>query len=157
MSKHFLFAFHSSRMACKYLQLSVGTLDGEADLNILEKATKLDNIFIGVISFNSFHFLTFLSSASMLCHSVMSSSLRPHGLLACQALLSMRFPSISQEYWNGLPFPPLEDLPHPGIKPMSPASPASISRFLTTEPPGKLWVNIYFNSILLSTTLLVPS
>ena len=74
-----MFVFHSSRMACKYLQLSVGTLDGEADLNILEKATKLDNIFIGVISFNSFHFLTFLSSASMLCHSVMSSSLRPHG------------------------------------------------------------------------------
>ena len=57
-------------MACKYLQLSVGTLDGEADLNILEKATKLDNIFIGVISFNSFHFLTFLSSPRVLSHSV---------------------------------------------------------------------------------------
>ena len=151
-----MFAFHSSRITCKYLQLSVGTLHGEADLNILEKATKLDNIFIGVISLNSFHFLTFLSLASMLCHSVMSNSLRPHGLLGCQALLSRRFPGISQEYWNGLPFPPPEDLPHPGIKPMSPASPALISRFFTTEPPGKKWLNIYFNSILLSTTLLVP-
>ena len=29
-------------MAGKYLQLSVGTLHGEADLNILEKATKLE-------------------------------------------------------------------------------------------------------------------
>ena len=141
-------------MACKYLQLSVGTLHGEADVNILEKATKLDNIFIGVISFNSFHFLTFLSSASMLCHSVMFNSLRPHGLLACQALLFMRFPSISQEYWNGLPFPPPEDLANPGIKPMSSTSPPLVGKFFTT---GKLWSNIYFNSILLSTTLMVPS
>ena len=31
-----------------------------------------------------------------------------------QAPLSMGFPR--QEYWSGLPFPPLEDLPHPGIK-----------------------------------------
>ena len=144
-------------MAGKYLQLSVGTLHGEADLNILEKATKLDNIFIGVISFNSFHFLTFFSSPCMLCHSVMSNSLRPHGLLACQSPLSMRFPSISQEYWNGLPFPPPEDLPHPGIEPISPASPALVSIFFTTEPPGKLWLNIDFNSVLVSTTLLVPS
>ena len=53
-------------MASNYLQLSVGTLHGEADLNILEKAPKLDNIFIGVVSFHSFHFLTFLSSACML-------------------------------------------------------------------------------------------
>ena len=26
-----------------------------------------------------------------------------------------------QEYWNGLPFPPPGDLPHPGIEPVSPA------------------------------------
>ena len=32
---------------------------------------------------------------------------------------SVRFPR--QEYWSGLPFPP-RDLPHPGIKPTSPAS-----------------------------------
>ena len=29
-----------------------------------------------------------------------------------------------QEYWSGLPFPPPEDLPDPGIKPKSPVSPA---------------------------------
>ena len=26
-----------------------------------------------------------------------------------------------QEYWSGVPFPPPGDLPHPGIKPKSPA------------------------------------
>ena len=34
--------------------------------------------------------------------------------VACQAPLSMGFPR--QEYWNGLPFPSLGDLPDPGIK-----------------------------------------
>jgi len=29
-----------------------------------------------------------------------------------------------QKYWSRLPFPPLEDLPDPGIKPTSVASPA---------------------------------
>ena len=33
--------------------------------------------------------------------------------------LSMGF--SKQEYWSGLPCPPLEDLPDPGIKPQSPA------------------------------------
>ena len=35
--------------------------------------------------------------------------------------LSMGF--SRQEYWNGLPFPPPEDLPDPGIEPVSPVSP----------------------------------
>ena len=30
-----------------------------------------------------------------------------------------------QEYWSGLPFPPPGDIPDPGIKPVSLASPAS--------------------------------
>ena len=38
---------------------------------------------------------------------------------ACQASLSVGF--HRQEYWNGLPFPPLGDLPDPGIEPGSPA------------------------------------
>ena len=36
-----------------------------------------------------------------------------------QAWLSMKFPR--QEYWSGLPFPPLGGLPNPGIEPASPA------------------------------------
>ena len=39
--------------------------------------------------------------------------------VARQAPLSMGLPK--QEYWNGLPFPSPGDLPHPGIKPASPA------------------------------------
>ena len=39
--------------------------------------------------------------------------------VACQAPLSMGF--SRQEYWNSLPCPPPEDLPHPGIEPRSPA------------------------------------
>ena len=39
--------------------------------------------------------------------------------IACQAPLSMEFPR--QEYWSGLSFPSLGDLPHPEIQPMSPA------------------------------------
>ena len=40
------------------------------------------------------------------------------------------------EYWSGLTFAPLEDLPDPGSEPVSPASSAG-RRFFSTEPPGK--------------------
>jgi len=46
-----------------------------------------------------------------------------------QAPLSVGFFS-RQEKWSGLPFPSPEDLPDPGIKPMSPAG-----KLFTTEPP----------------------
>ena len=52
-----------------------------------------------------------------------------------QAPLSMEF--YRQEYWSGLPFPPLGHLPDSGIKPTSPASPIFAGRFFTTELPGK--------------------
>ena len=47
-----------------------------------------------------------------------------------QAPLSMEF--SRQEYWSGLPFPILGDLPDPGIEPMSLESPALAGRFFTT-------------------------
>ena len=37
--------------------------------------------------------------------------------IACQVPLSMGF--SRQEYWSGLPCPPPEELPDPGIKPVS--------------------------------------
>ena len=40
--------------------------------------------------------------------------------VALQAPLPMGF--SRQEYWSGLPCPPLGDLPNPGIEPWSPAS-----------------------------------
>ena len=38
-----------------------------------------------------------------------------------------------QEYWSGVLFPTPEDLPDPGIKPASPASPALAGGFFTTS------------------------
>ena len=43
------------------------------------------------------------------------------GTVAHYTPLSMRF--SRQEYWSGLPFPPPEDLPNPGIEPTSLFSP----------------------------------
>ena len=53
----------------------------------------------------------------------------------CQASLSMGFPR--QKYWSGLPGPPPEHLPDPGIEPMSPAVAGRFFFFLIIEPPGK--------------------
>ena len=55
--------------------------------------------------------------------------------VAHQAPVSMGF--SRQKYWSGLPFPPPEDLPDPGIKPMSPVFPALQADSLPPEPPGK--------------------
>ena len=51
--------------------------------------------------------------------------------VAHQAPPSMEF--SKQEYWSGLPLPSPEDLPDPGIKPVSPALWADT---LLSEPPG---------------------
>ena len=51
--------------------------------------------------------------------------------VAPQARLSLGF--FRQEYWNGLPCPPLGDLPIPGIEPASLTSPALAGGFFTTS------------------------
>ena len=63
----------------------------------------------------------------------MSDSFATPWTAACQAPLSMGF--AREEYWSGLPFPSLGDLPNPGIES---ASPAIVGRFFSTEPLGKL-------------------
>ena len=63
----------------------------------------------------------------------MSDSFVTPWTVAHLASLSIGFPR--QEYWSGLPFPTLGDLPGPGIKPMSPTL---AGKFFTTEPPGSL-------------------
>ena len=60
--------------------------------------------------------------------------------VAHQAPLSMEF--SRQEYWNGLPFPPPEDLPDPEIKLKVLASPALQAVSLPIAPPGK-FIYIY--------------
>ena len=67
----------------------------------------------------------------MLSCSVMPDSATPW-TLAHQDPLSMEL--SQQAYWSGLPFSPLWDLPHPGIKPKSLALQANS---LSSEPPGK--------------------
>ena len=52
-----------------------------------------------------------------------------------QAPVSLGF--SRQEYWDRLPFPTSSDLPDPGIRPASVASPALAGRFFITVPPGK--------------------
>ena len=52
--------------------------------------------------------------------------------VAYQAPPSMVF--SRQEYWSGLPFPSLGDLPDPGIQPRLPVLQADT---LPSEPPGK--------------------
>ena len=47
--------------------------------------------------------------------------------VVCQAPLAMGF--SRQEYWSGLSFPPPGDLPDPGIKLESPASPTLAGGF----------------------------
>ena len=46
-------------------------------------------------------------------------TVRPYGLQPVHGILSTRF--SRQEYWCGLPFPSLGDLPNPGIEPTFPA------------------------------------
>ena len=61
----------------------------------------------------------------------MSDSLQPLWTVPTK-LLSMRF--SRHECWRGLPFPPLGELPDPGIEA---ASPELAGEFFTTEPHGK--------------------
>ena len=72
-----------------------------------------------------------LRKALLFSRQVMSNSFMTHWTIARQAPLS-GFPR--QEYWSGLPFPSLGDLPKPGIKP---ESPALAGRFFTTKALGK--------------------
>ena len=70
-----------------------------------------------------------LPYAVLVC-SIVADSVTPW-TVAHQAPLSMEF--SRQEYLSGLPFPTPEDLPNPGIKPVSLASLALASRFFTTS------------------------
>ena len=54
---------------------------------------------------------------------------------ARQATLSFEF--FRQIDWSGLSFPPPENLPNPGIKLASLASPTLTGGFFSTESPGK--------------------
>ena len=67
----------------------------------------------------------------MLSHSSQVQLFATLWTIDCQVPLSMGF--SRKEYWSGLPCPPPEDLPHPGIEPTSPAFPALVGGFFTTS------------------------
>ena len=79
----------------------------------------------------------FLCTHLLFSHSVVFDSATPW-TVAHQAPLSMRF--SRQEYWSALPFPPPEDLPDPGIKPLSPLSSELAGGFFTTSTT---WEAVY--------------
>ena len=60
--------------------------------------------------------------------------------VACQAPLSIGF--TRQEYWNGLPFPPPGDLPHPGIEPKPLCLLYWQVSSLLLKPPGKPFLKV---------------
>ena len=64
--------------------------------------------------------------------------------IALQASLYMEL--SRQEYWSGLPCPPLGDLPNPGIKPRSSTSQADS---LPSKPPGKKYKSRPYRKILI--------
>ena len=68
-----------------------------------------------------------------------------------QALLSIEF--SRQEYWSGLPCPPPEDLPNPGIRPASLMSPALTDRFLTTSTTWEALICTYLSLKMVSGVL----
>ena len=69
--------------------------------------------------------------------SVMSNSLRPHGLY--QAPPSMGF--SRQECWSGMPFPSPRDLPNPGLETGSSELQAEA---LPSEPPDNSMLLLFF-------------
>ena len=75
--------------------------------------------------------------------SVVSDSLRPHGLQHPQVLLSMGF--SRQDYWSGLPCPPPVGggSSQPRAQTHIFCSSCIAGRFFTTEPPGKPTQGIY--------------
>ena len=82
--------------------------------------------------------------ASFICSccfvTVMSNSFATPWTVAHQAPLSTGF--SRQEYWSGLPFPSLGDLPNPGIEPMSPVGQAySLPLSHQGSPRGQTFIS----------------
>ena len=62
-----------------------------------------------------------------------------------------------QEYWSGLPFPPLADLSDPGImEPESPESPALVGGLFTTETPESPVIKLTISLLQTAFHLLQP-
>ena len=89
-------------------------------IKFVYKFTTITVLWEGKVYLKIVHSCLHLKRAAALSvsRSVVSDSVTPW-TVACQAPLSMEV--SRQEYWRGLPFPSLGDLPHSGIEPMSSA------------------------------------
>ena len=74
---------------------------------------------------------------NVLSHSVMSDFVTPW-TIAHQAPLPMKF--SRQEYWSGVPFPTLGNLPDPGIETVSLVLLHWQVESLQQAPPGKCYL-----------------
>ena len=74
---------------------------------------------LGLIEFPSFFTGFFQISVMVVLVAKLCPTLATPWTLALQAPLFMEF--SRREYWSGLPFPSLGDLPNPGVEPTSPA------------------------------------
>ena len=77
---------------------------------------------MGFIYIHCFKTLGYFSSLSLslFCHlCVCAQSVRLFATLCYSPPESSAMEFSRQEYWSGLPLPPPEDVPNPGIEPMS--------------------------------------
>ena len=75
---------------------------------------------------------------------IVSDSFLTPWTIALQAPLSMGF--FRPEYWSGLPFPSLGDLPYPG-EPTSLISPELAGRFFTTSTTWEAHIDLRISQI----------
>ena len=80
----------------------------------------------------------FVNKGTLICYVCVLSHVRLFVTLWTVAAMLLCPCGLSrQEYWSGLPFPPPEDLPDPGMEPIFPTSPSLAGRFFSMESPGK--------------------
>ena len=71
--------------------------------------------------------------------------LQPHGLQS--AMLLCPWDSLGKNSGVGLPCPPPEGLPDPGVEPSISCGSCVASRFFTTEPLGKPYIHTSVQSL----------
>ena len=89
---------------------------------------------------------TWLSNFDFVCvlsHLVLSSSLWLQGLWPTRLLCPWGF--SKQEYWSGLPCPPPEDLPNPGIEPRFPVLQVILYHLSHHGSPLRTLMSTYLN------------
>ena len=86
----------------------------QSHFEVLRLSASVYKIRVGQRAFSPYHCILLLYSPWVLSRSAVLDSFETPWTVAHQGPLSMGFPG--QEYWSGLPFPPLRDLPDPEIQ-----------------------------------------